>query len=173
MKQKIIILFKIIIVELLLFQCFLMYIKPEPSLGIYLVIILPILFFVNWIIAGVMYLIYNEHYKCFIYNSFLSVLLMYLLFSFATYQNIKKHMQTWSVTINKTEYEIIWYKEDNTFRVSINLGDGFYRGLDMGEGKVNLKNDTIFFIRADSTCFSIHNDCIYDFMETKKHNLNN
>lgn len=172
MKQKIIILLKIIIVELILFQCLLMYIKPNPSLGIYLVIILPILFLVNWIIAGILYKINKKYYKCFVYNSFLSVLLMYLLFSFATFQNIEKYMQTWNVTIKEIEYEIIWYKEDNTFRVSINLGDGFYEGLDMGEGKVHLKNDTIFFIRTDSTYFFIHDNCIYNFMETKKHNLN-
>lgn len=173
MKQKIIIFFKIIIVELILFQCLLMYIKPNPSLSIYLVIILPTLFLINWIIAGILHKINIKYYKYFIYNSFLSVLLMYLLFTFATFQNIEKHMQKWNVTINEVEYEIIWHKKDNTFCVSINLGDGFYKGLDTGEGKVYLKNDTIFFMKTDSSYFYIYDDCIYSFKEIKKHRLNN
>lgn len=168
MKKKIFILFIIIITDLFLFELWVFYINPSPSVSIYLAFALPFLFLANIVIAGIMYTVRKEYALCFVINSFVSVLLMYLLFGWATERNLKRTMEKWTVSVNDKKYEIVRYKQDDTFYILVDFGDGALQGMGKDRGVVHLKNDTLFFLTVDGMQYFIHDGFIFNFKGTKK-----
>jgi len=161
----------IIAVDILLSKCWIAYINPDPSVSIYLIGVLPFIFIVNLIISGAMYIMKKKYAVYFLINSFVSVIIMYLLFGWATEQNVKKTMEIWNVSINDIKYEIIRNKQDNTFYTSIDLGNGAFRGIEKDQGIVYLRSDTLFFQTIDSIQYFIHDNFIFNFKGTKKEEI--
>jgi hypothetical protein len=168
MKKKILTLSVIIAIDVLLCVCWIFYINPDPSISIYLALVLPSLFLANIIVAGIMYKVNKKYTLHFIINSFVSVLLMYFLFGWAIERNLKRTMEKWNVFSKGVKYEIVRYKKNNTFYLSVDLGNDAFQGMEKDRGFVYLRNDTLFFSTVDSNHYFIHDGFIFNFKGTKK-----
>lgn len=96
---------------------------------------------------------------------------MYLLFGWAIERNLKRTMEKWNVFSKDAKYEIVRYKKDNTFYISVDFGDGAFKGMEKDRGVVYLRNDTLFFSTVDSSHYFIHDGFIFNFKGTKKERI--
>jgi len=80
-------------------------------------------------------------------------------------------MEIWNVFSKGEKYEIVRYKKDNTFYISVDFGDGVFQGMEKERGVVHLRNDTLFFLTVDSRHYFIHDGFIFNFKGTKKERI--
>ena len=116
-----------------------------------------------------MYFVKKYYTKFFIFNAFLSSIILYVFFTVYTKINIRKDNKWWKFEINNIDYQIHYmpfFELDNNYSVSIVLGKGFFQGCD--RGTVKEKNDTLYFFSVDSTQYYIYKDYLYNYKGNDK-----
>ena len=142
--------------------------KPsEASQTMYLILfMIPIIFSANLIIAGIVYFIKKYYTPFFIFNSFLSSIILYLFFTLYTEIEIRKEYEEWGFKIDKVYYYISHTLEDNNYRTLVSCGKGCFYGYD--RGTVKKQNDTIYFFSVDSAQYYIYKNYLYNFKNIEK-----
>ena len=137
------------------------YVKPDVSVTIYLIYMIPLIFLANLIIASIVYFIKKYYVPFFMLNAFLSSILLYFFFVLYSEIEFRKNNNCWNFNIDDTNYEISYGSLYNKYWAGIILGEGSYQGCDIGT--VKEKNDTIYFLSNDSTQYYIYKDYLYNF----------
>lgn len=121
---------------------------PDPSVSIGIILLVPFVFVVNLVIAGILFLVKKREYsKVFLVNSIIASIIMFYLFGkgIDRYQN--KRLESWTFQKADTTFSLIRWKETNEFSMSYSLNPGSSWGFLDGRceyenGKWVLKTDS-------------------------------
>ncbi|MDN3691334.1 hypothetical protein QWZ06_03185 [Chryseobacterium tructae] len=122
---------------------------PDPSVSIGIIFLVPFVFILNLIVAGILFFAKKKEYsKVFLVNSVVSSIIMFYLFGrgIDRYQN--KRLEEWVFKKADTTFSLIRWKETNKFNMTYSLNPGSSWGLLDGicvneNGKWILKTDSI------------------------------
>ena len=145
-----------------------LYFQPSPDMTIALIYFIPLVFFANLIIAGIMFFINKYYIRFFLLNAFLSSVILFLGFNWFVEINLKKNLESWDFRINNIDHCIDFrpLDEDNIYHVNVSCGKGCSVGYDWGI--VKEQNDTVYFFSIDSTQYYIYKDYLYNFKNIEK-----
>src|SRR6185295_11505619 len=125
---------------------------PDPSVSIAILMLVPFVIIVNLIIAGILFRKQStskrQYAKLFLINSFISAVLMYMLFAQGISRHMRQRYTSWKFQLNDTTYTIDFYKPDTTFSISYSTHPGSSSGFIYGhvqytDSQYLLSNDTI------------------------------
>ncbi|MFV8360062.1 hypothetical protein [Flavobacterium sp. LS1P3] len=162
-KKKIIIYsIGFLILETLFLGLFIYNMKPDPSVSIALVLIIPFLFILNIIVATVLYFFKKEIAKLFFVNSIISPIIFYALWSlwFLDYQ--ERNNKEYYFKIENKNFEISLSKTSDYFLISDSENIGRVYG-----GKYETKFDSIILVDGKIKMAIINNKLI-GFPESSK-----
>ncbi|MGH1519834.1 hypothetical protein [Chryseobacterium sp. JK1] len=135
--------FKILIISIIdvfIIWLWFYYVDPDPSISIVLMIILPTVFFINLIVAGILWI--NQKRKLsqlFIINSVLTVVIANYLWPKAIKRHQNKIYDTYSFNYNDKSYQISIYKKESTFMITKSENPGSFWGFQ--DGTAQYKKD--------------------------------
>jgi len=164
MKKRIIILSSIIIIiDFIVPYCWIFCFNANSFFGTIFDYydILPLSFFLNLIIAFVLYLLKKHYVRFFIINAFVSFIIMWFLFAWKNKENAC--YEYYSFSIEGKIYEISKHKVDGEFSIMVEnklLANSWNL---KGWGTTKVKNDTIHFLSIDSCQYYIYGDTLYNF----------
>ena len=164
-KKNILTMTPIIIVDILILGGWILYLKPSQDMAIILIYVFPILFVVNFIIAGIVYFIKKRYTPFFMLNAAVSVIMIWVFFALYTEIESRKYNKEWKFSVDSINYRIEYSpfseRSDNYW-----VGDGVYFGRERGTAKT--QNDTIYFSSIDSTEYYIYKGYLYNFKNIEK-----
>ena len=171
MKQILKTLLIIIIIDILIIGVWTWYIDPNDSSSIALIILIPIVFLANLIIAGVMYFIKRYYTQFFLLNAFISSFIFFFFFYcyIKTGSIVSKiNREDYQFIMDNKSYNISYHTKDTNYYMFVSScsGEGFLNLYD--QGIVKKQNDTIYFFSVDSNQYYIYKDCIYNFKDFEK-----
>lgn len=136
---------------------------PGPSISIGILLLVPLLFIINLGIAGILFAAKREYASVFVVNSFISAILMYVVFT----QGISRHQcqryESWRFQLNDTTFRIDYYKPDTTFSISYSTNPGSSSSYIDGHvqrvgGDYVLSNDTLKLTIKNGYLFGFTNN---------------
>ena len=154
--------------DIIVIGCWMLYFQPSPDMTIALIYFVPLVIFLNLIIAGVMFFINKFYTRFFLFNAFLSSVILIFLFDWFVEVNLKKEIESWDFRIDNIGY-YVYYRPldgDNIYFVNVSCGKGCSAGYD--RGTVKEQNDTVYFFSVDSTQYYIYKDYLYNFKNIEK-----
>jgi hypothetical protein len=166
MKRKFTIIISLIIIDILIIGIWIFYLVSWPSDVMYLLLWSPFVFMVNLIIAFVVYFFKKSYAPFLIANSFISVLVLFFLFTYARNVYATELYESWKFSMEDTYYYIYRCKDDNSYHVDISCGKGCSQWYDRGYTK--MKNDTIYFLSIDNFRYHIYDNYLYNFKNTDR-----
>jgi hypothetical protein len=122
---------------------------PYPAVSPRIIILVPLVFVLNLIVAGVLLFAKNKEYsKVFLVNSVVSSVILYWLFVEGIDRHQSKRLEEWTFQKADTTFSLTRWKETNEFSMTYSLNSGssleFLKGSCVNEnGKWNLKTDSI------------------------------
>lgn len=128
----------------------------DLSISIEIILLVPLVFISNLIIAGVLFFAKKKEYsRVFLVNSFTALIIMFYLFEkgIDRYQN--KRLESWTFQKTDTTFSLIRWKETNEFSMTYSLNPG--SSWDFLDGQCENKNGK-WLLRTDSTTMQIDND---------------
>lgn len=137
-------------------------INPDPSVSIYIIFLVPLVFFINLIIAGTLYFFKKELAKLFIINSLISVVLMYVLFGEGVDRYLNETLDEWEFKKADTTFSISHWKDSDSFMFSYSTDPNSSTGFLVG--KINFENDQILLL-TDSTKYVIKKGYLFGFRQ--------
>jgi hypothetical protein len=134
---------------------------PDPSLSIAIIVLVPLAFFLNIIIAAILFFLkLNQYSIIFLANSFFSSFLMNDLFSEGIQRHQKNRLESWTFTKADTTFRVTRWKKENEFSISYSTDPGSSWGFI--EGACELTDDG-FVLTTDSTRYVIKENYLFDF----------
>lgn len=133
---------------------------PDPSVAIGIIVLVPIVIALNLIFAWVLFATKRQYAKLFIFNSFISAVLMYFLFNQGISRDQRQRYEIWEFRLNDTAYSISHYKPDNTFSISYSTNPGSSSSYVYGQVEFT-SNQYILF--NDTLSLRIENEYLYGF----------
>jgi hypothetical protein len=136
-------------------------IDPDPSVSIGILLLVPLVFILNLLIAGILYLCKKKnHSKLFLINSIVASIIIYYLFGKGIDRHQRNIFESWEFTKTDTIFSVIRYKEINEFSMSYSLDPGSsWRFLD---GKCRFENNE-WLLTTDSTKMKIKVNTLIGF----------
>lgn len=122
---------------------------PDPSVSIVIVLLVPFVFVVNLVIAGILIFAKKREYsRVFLINSIVASILMFYLFGKGIDRNNYNALEEWTFQKADTTFSLIRWKASDEFSMdySLNPGSsvGFWNGhYENEQGKWILKMDSI------------------------------
>ena len=136
-------------------------INPDPSVGIGIIIFVPLVFIVNIIIASILFIFKRKEYgKLFLINSIIASILMYYLFSNGIDRRLNKELESWEFTKADTTFSLNRLKKTNEFDFSYSTQPG--SSTRFLNGKCKQVNQD-WFLTADSLTLQIHDNKLIGF----------
>ncbi len=165
MKKKFI---YILIIENILFAGFLLWFQPGRSIGIVIILIIPIIFVVNVLFGFLSHFLNKNLSKAFFIMSLVSILMVLVQFRiWHTYED-KIRYETYNFRFDYKEYELTLSKNGNYFslldRTRKDVGIGIYNG------NYYVRNDTTYLINKNIVYKSekgpfIYNEQFFNFLD--------
>jgi hypothetical protein len=124
----------LITIDFILIWLWVYRIDPDPSISIGLLLLVPFIFAVNLIIAGIFYALKrNKYARLFLINSVLASIIMSYLFQrgIDRYQNVR--LESWEFTKADTTYLLIRWKQTPDFDMSYSTQPGSSTGFLTGK----------------------------------------
>ncbi|MBO6586155.1 MAG: hypothetical protein JJ953_08640 [Gracilimonas sp.] len=137
-------------------------IDPDPSVTIYIFFAVPFVFFLNVIIAGILYFVRKEYVIAFLINSIISSVVISFLFLQGIDTRDERSLNEWTFQRSDTLYSVIHYDKTDTFSFSYSTKPGF--STLFLTGKFEDKNGQIVLL-TDSTEYIIDNNYLIGFRE--------
>lgn len=134
---------------------------PDPSASIVILGLVPFVFVVNLIIAGIFYAFKKKDYaRLFLINAALASIIMTYLFQkgIDRYQN--NRLESWEFAKADTLYSITRWKETSDFDMSYSINPG--TSTEFLSGKYTVINNG-FVLTAGSTKYLIKGDYLFGF----------
>ena len=136
-------------------------IDPEPSFSIGISLLVPFVFALNLMIAGVLfYMKKNEYSRVFLINSLIASVIMFYLFRKGIDRHQKKRIEQWTFQNADTIYSLIRWKETNEFSMTFSLNPGSSWGY--LDGHCENKNGK-WILKAESRTMEIDKDYLIGF----------
>jgi hypothetical protein len=136
-------------------------IDPDPSVSIGIILLVPLVFVLNLIIAGVLFYIkIKEYSRVFLVNSVIASVIMFYLFEKGIDRHQNKRLEEWTFQKADSTFSLIRWKEKNEFSMSYSLRpDSSWSFLD---GNYENKNGKWILI-TDSITMEIDHDNLIGF----------
>ncbi len=161
--------FYILIIDIILIGCWILYFHPEGSEAIFLLFILPTVFLINLVIASILYFIKRYYTPFFIANAFLTSSILYLFWML--YIDIYGRIiwEDWELYIDGIEYSISYPSLKNgtsEYNILYSPEKGMSNGVE--GGMVVMQNDTLYFTSTDGAKYFIYKNYLYGFKNNEK-----
>jgi hypothetical protein len=112
---------------------------PEPSVSIVIIYLVPFVFILNLIIAGLLFFLKrNELSRIFLVNSVIASIMMVYLFGKGIDRHQNTRLESWVFHKADTTFSLIRWKETNEFNMDYSLTPGMSWGL--LDGKCEIEN---------------------------------
>ena len=138
MNKTIIFFITIFFIDLILIGYFITTSRPDPSVSIEIIFIIPLLFVFN-IVAGIVVLLIEKFVlkseqlaPAIFANSIMSPIMYYIMFSVASRKNVNDTMTTYHFSNKGNNYQLILYLKDKSYRLDLDEGSQMYQGLFWG-----------------------------------------
>lgn len=151
----------LIAIDFILLWLWVYQINLDPSSSIVILLLVPFIFALNLIIAGIFYVLKKKEYtRLFLINSLLASIIMRYLFQkgIDRYQN--KRLESWEFTKADTVYSIIRWKETPDFDMSYSTRHG--SSTEFLTGKYKVINNC-YILTTDSTTYIIKGNYLLGF----------
>jgi hypothetical protein len=140
-------------------------IDPDPSISIAVVIIYPLLFFINLLAGGILWITKKRNLSLlFIINSVVTVMITSFLWSNAIRRHQNRIWISYSFSHNTKNYYISIHKPDFTFMITESVNPGSFSSFQ--EGVCNYESGKII-LKTDSTRYSIEHNILTGFTKNK------
>ncbi|WP_243345949.1 hypothetical protein [Parabacteroides sp. FAFU027] len=134
---------------------------PDPSVSIEIILLVPFVFVLNLIIAGVLLFAKKKEYSSvFLVNSVLSSIIMFYLFGRGIDRHQNKQLEEWTFQKADTTFSLIRLKETNEFSLTYSLNPGSSCGF--LDGHYENENGN-WILKADSMTMKISKDNLIGF----------
>lgn len=121
----------------------------DPSASIVIIIIIPVLFLFNLLIAAILYVIKKDYYsRLFLLNALLSSIIFFILFSFEMRRNRDKIMEVWEFKKGDTTYILYRSKISEDFHLDYSLEPRMSSGYISGTWQ---DSNDIFILKSDDS----------------------
>jgi len=114
----------IVIIDFILIWFLVKQMNPDPSVTIAILILVPLVFVANLIIAGIFYFINKDFIKLFIINSVISSIIMYFLFINGINKRQQQILESWKFSKVDTTFLLIGWKQTNKFSITYSIDQG-------------------------------------------------
>jgi hypothetical protein len=134
---------------------------PDPSVSIGILLLVPLVFVVNLLLAGVLYLLKKKEYAIlFCINSILASIIMYQLFMSGIGRHQNNQLESWEFKKADTTFSLIRWKKTDDFDMEYRTDPGMSVGF--LSGKCILKNGE-FILTTDSTRYIMKDNLLIGF----------
>ncbi|MHB9142211.1 MAG: hypothetical protein ACYC25_10075 [Paludibacter sp.] len=136
-------------------------INPDPSVTIGIIILVPLVFIINIVIAGILFTFKRKEYgKLFLINSIIASILMYYLFIKGIDRHLNNELESWEFVKSDKTYSINRWKNTNDFDITYSTGPNYSAGFLYGKYK-QINHDWV--LTADSFRLQIHENKLIGF----------
>ena len=135
---------------------------PDSAMGIYIVV--PFVFLINLIVAGILYLFKKRYSYIFLINAILSSIIMYNLFVYGMQRTMDSMYDSWEFSKNDTLFLIDKANKFNEFSMSYMTEPG--SSTQYISGSTKSKGDTLLLLTG-STRMYIVNGMLYNLRGIK------
>ena len=126
------------LIDLALIWLMVYYMNPDPSSSIWILILVPLAFLINAIIAAYFFFKKKvQNAKAFLVNAVIASLLMYYLFGRGVDRYQNERLESWEFENADTTFRVTRWKKRGEFSMSYSLVPGSSSGLLNGECKGN------------------------------------
>lgn len=134
---------------------------PDPSVSIGIILLVPFVFVLNLIIAGVLYYAKKKEYSSiFLINSVTASIIIFYLFGKGIDRHQNKRLEQWTFQKADTTFSLIRWKETNEFSMTYSLNPG--SSWSFLDGHCENKNGK-WILNADTISIEIDNDHLIGF----------
>jgi hypothetical protein len=151
----------ILILEIILLGLWIYTMKPDPSVSIGIVLIVPILFGINLIIGLTLYFLKKPLFKIFLVNTIICPLIFYALWSLWFMNYHERNNTEYKFSINDIVYELNIGKNNEYFYLCDQNNDGR-----VYVGKYEKKGDSILLKDPEAEMYIIDNK-LFEFPEKR------
>lgn len=126
---------------------------PDPSVSIGIILLVPFVFVLNLIIAGVLFFAKKKEFsRIFLINSIIASIMMFYLFGEGIDRHQNKTLESWEFNKTDTTYTLIRWKNSDKFSMTYSLRPGSSWGFLDGTYKNQNGN---WILKADSITMAI------------------
>jgi hypothetical protein len=126
---------------------------PDPSVSIGIILLVPFVFVLNLIIAGVLFFAKKKEFsRIFLINSIIASIMMFYLFGEGIDRHQNKTLESWEFNKTDTTYTLIRWKNSDKFSMTYSLRPGSSWGFWDGTYKNQNGN---WILKADSITMAI------------------
>lgn len=126
---------------------------PDPSVSIGIILLVPFVFVLNLIIAGVLFFAKKKEFsRIFLINSVIASIIMFYLFGEGIDRHQNNRLEQWTFQKADTTFSLIRWKETNEFSMTYSLNPGSSWGFLDGTCK---KEDDNWILKTDSLTMTI------------------
>ena len=134
---------------------------PDPSVSVGIILLVPLVFVLNIIIAGVLFYAKKKEYsRVFLVNSIIASFIMFYLFGKGIDRHQNKRLEKWTFQKSDTTFSLIRWKEINEFSMIYSLKPGSSWGF--LDGHCENKNGK-WILKTDSVTMKIDNGNLIGF----------
>ena len=135
---------------------------PEPSVSIAIIYLVPFVFVINLIIAGILFLMKKKEYlRLFIENSIIVYIIMFYLFGEGIDRHQNSQLESWEFQKADSTFSVIRWKKTDEFSMSYSLNPGSSWGFLDGTCK---KENGNWILQTDTLTMKIDkNDNLIGF----------
>ena len=133
---------------------------PDPSVSIGLLLLVPLVIIINLILAAIFYATKRHYSRLFIINSFVSPVIMYLLFTQGISRHQRQRYESWQFTLSDTTFRITNNKLDSTFDISYSTNPGSSSSFIYGHVA---SNKNVYLLTNDTLRLLIKNNFLFGF----------
>jgi hypothetical protein len=151
----------ILILEIILLGLWVYSMKPDPSVSIGIILIVPILFGLNLIIGLVLYFLKKPLSKIFLANSLICPLIFYAFWSLWFMNYHERNNTEFKFTLNEIVYELSIGKNNEYFYLCDENNDGR-----VYVGKYEKKGDSLILKDSDARMYIMDNK-LFKFPEKR------
>ncbi|SDY16220.1 hypothetical protein SAMN05444411_1451 [Lutibacter oricola] len=152
-RKRIILGFFILLIEIFALRYWIYEIeKPDPSISIGIILIVPILFGINLILGLVLYFLKKPFTKLFLLNSIISPLIFYIFWSLWFSDYHERNNENFKFSINDIVYELSIEKNDEYFYLCDEKNSGR-----VYVGKYEKKGDSLILKDSEAEMYIVDN----------------
>jgi hypothetical protein len=154
----------LIVIDITLIWLWVKSMDPDPSVSIGIILFVPIVFVLNLILAGILYLLKRKDYaQSFLINSILASIIMVYLFGEGINRHQRNRLESWKFTESGTTFQITRWKKEKEFSFSSSTDPG--SSTEFLTGKCEIKNGE-FILITDSTVYRIKDNYLIGFRKS-------
>jgi len=158
----------LVLIDFVIIWAWIKLLKPDPSIGILIIILVPFVFILNLIIAAILFFFKNQNSKFFLLNSIIASLVMFCLFPQEISNRLNDQYDIWEFTLGDTTFQITI--EENSLD---HLFSATYKVKQQGmtntlvDGIYENRDDTLFLIGESLEMYILENK-LYNFQNRDK-----